>query len=167
MTTVYNSLTNTSNSSASHSSQTIPHSSVTKAPENQYGDDISKLQEMFGEKLSTYKIESIYKASGSDFVSTMDCLLKGPTSQAITKMLNARFTQCCSVKVQIDPSEAGEDFVGFYKSSRLDVTKQLQIQISVQPVVDVGGVRAQLYTTILDGFSQNRRIKLFEGPPRQ
>ena len=54
----------------------------------------------------------------------------------------------------------------FYKSHRAEVTKQLRIQITGQPVVDVGGVRAQLYTTILDNFSQNRQIKLFEGPPR-
>lgn len=107
---------------------------------------------MSGEKLLSNQIENFYKAFGSDFVSTMDCLLKRPTLQSITKMLNARFSQTFTTKVHIDPCEAWEDLVAFYKSFWLDLTKQLRVQISSQPAVDVGGVCAQLYTTILDSF---------------
>lgn len=122
---------------------------------------------MFGENISSYQIESLYKASGGNFTAAMDCLLKGPTLESITKMLNSRFSQCTTIKVRIDPSEAWEDLVVFYKSQRLEVTKQLRIQITGQPVIDAGGVRAQLYTTVLDSFSQNKKIHLFEGPPRR
>ena len=87
--------------------------------------DISKLQALFAENLSSNQIEVAYKASGSNFILTMECLLKGPTSQSITKMVNARFSESSTIKVQIDPCEAWEDFVAFYKSPRLDVTKQL------------------------------------------
>ena len=126
-----------------------------------------KLQDLFGERLSANQIETLYKVSGGDFATTMDCLLKGPTLQPMMKLLNERFLLCPTIKVRIDPSEAWEDFVAFYKSHRAEVTKQLRIQITDQPVVDVGGVRAQLCTTVLDNFSQNRQIKLFEGPPRR
>ena len=101
---------------------------------------------MFGESVSANQIESLYKASGSNFTATMDCLLKGPTLQSLTKMLNWRFSQCTTIKVHIDPSEAWENLVAFYKPQRLEVTKQLQIQITGQPVINVGGVCAQLYT---------------------
>lgn len=141
-------------------------SSSTSLVESNF-NDISKLQALFAENLSSNQIEVAYKASGSNFILTMECLLKGPTSQSIIKMVNARFSECSTIKVQIDPCEAWEDFVAFYKSPRLDVTKQLRVQITGQPVVDVGGVRAQLYTTVLDSFSQNRRIKLFDGPTRR
>lgn len=153
-------LTVSSNTSASQPSTS---SQVTRALN---GDDVSKLQDMFRDNLSVSQIESIYKASGNNFTSTMECLLKGPSLQSIKNMFNSRFSCCATVKVQIDPCEAWEEFVAFYKSPHLDVTKQLRIQLNDQPAVDVGGVHAQLYTTVLDDFSQNRRIRLFDGSPR-
>ena len=128
------------------------------------------------DQMMTYQSYMIYfrigcllirlEVSGSDFSATMECLLKGPTLQGILHMLKRRFSQYPITKVRIDASEAWEDLVAFYKSMRLEVNKQVRIQISGQPVIDVGGVRAQLYTAILDSFSQNKKIRLFEGPPR-
>lgn len=150
----------TADSSASTSANIASHSLGTS-------ENISKLNDLFMERLSTAQIKSIYEASGSDFGVAMDCLLKGPTLEAMLNMIKKRFSQFPTTKVHIDAHEAWEDLVAFYKSMKLDVNNQLRIQISGQPVIDVGGVRAQLYTAILDGFSQNKKIKLFEGPPRR
>ena len=146
-----------SSSVDSHSSHnTTANSSVTTnvashssgTSENRSDDDISKLHDLFQDRLSAHQIRSVYEVSGSDFSATMECLLKGPTLQAILQLLKRRFSQYPITKVRIDASEAWEDFVAFYKSMRLEVNKQVRIQISGQPVIDVGGVRAQLYTTV-------------------
>ena len=74
---------NTQSTSTNLLNSSTSQSVISEDPLN--SSDISKLQALFGEKLSLYQIEVVYKASGSDFQSTMECLLKGPTSQSIKK----------------------------------------------------------------------------------
>ena len=40
------------------------------------------------------------------------------------------------------------------------------MRITGQPAIDVGGVRAQLYSTVYGAFAQNERITLFDGDVR-
>ena len=71
------------------------------------------------------------------------------------------------VKLVTSEGEAWEDVIAFYKSPHLDMTCQLRVEIVGQPVIDVSGVRATLYTTIYADFANNVHIKLFDGPARK
>ena len=56
----------------------------------------------------------------------MECLLSGPTLDSILVMMRRHYIQQPAIKVDIDDmTEAWEDAVTFYKSSRLDISKQI------------------------------------------
>ena len=129
--------------------------------------DHMRLQEVFCDKLCVEQIASMCKVSGEDFAASMECLLSGPTLQSILLMMNQCQAEQPVIKVDIDHAEAWEDTVAFYKSSRLDFAKQIRVRFNDQPAIDVGGVRAQLYSTVFDVFSQNRKITLFDGNVRR
>lgn len=126
-----------------------------------------KLQEVFGDKLSAEQTASIYKISGENFTVSMECLLSGPTLQSILMIMHRRYAEQPVIKVDVeDITVAWEDAVTFYKSSRFDISKQIRVRINDQPVIDVGGVRAQLYSTVYGVFAQNEKITLFDGNVR-
>lgn len=126
-----------------------------------------QLQELFGDKLSEEQTASIYKLSGERFAVSMECLLSGPTLQSILIMMHKHYSDQPTVKIDVeDIAEAWEDAVTFYKSSRLDLSKQVRVRISNQPAIDVGGIRAQLYSTVYGAFAQNEKITLFDGDVR-
>lgn len=79
--------------------------------------------------------------------------------------MNEIFAKEGVVKVHIDAEEAWQDTVTFYKSHRLDITKQLRVQLNHKPALDTGGERAQLYSTVFEEFAKNEYANLFEGPP--
>ena len=90
------------NTFTSEASTSVLEASTSTSGASRYDDnDLSKLHDMFGESASVNQIESLYKASGSNFTAIMDCLLKGPTLQSLTKMLNWRFSQCTTIKVHL------------------------------------------------------------------
>lgn len=78
--------------------------------------------------------------------------------------------KCCAeqpvIKLDIDTAEAWEDAIAFYKSSRMDASRQIRVRISGQPAIDAGGVRAQLYSSVYATFAQNKNITLFDGDVR-
>ena len=118
-----------------------------------------QLQELFGDKLSEEQTASIYKLSGEKFAASMECLLSGPTLQSILIVMHRRYTEQPAIKIEVeDITEAWEDAVTFYKSSRLDISKQIRVRISNQPAIDVGGIRAQLYSTVYGVFAQNEKL---------
>jgi len=84
-----------------------------------------KLQEMFNDKLSLEQIASVYKISGEDFTTSMECLLSGPTLKSILLIMNRHHAEQPMMKLDIDHAEAWEDTIAFYKSSRLDFSKQI------------------------------------------
>lgn len=70
-------------------------------------------------------------------------------------MMHHYFSQQSSIKVTIDSEDAWVDTVTLYKSKRCDINKQLQVQLDDQPALDTGGVRMQLYSTVLVQFAEN------------
>ena len=73
---------------------------------------------------------------------------------------------CPIVKVHIDEDEVLPDLVAFYKTSNVDISKcRIRIRLNGQPAIDTGGIRCQVYTTVLQQFSENQPFKLFDGPP--
>ena len=68
------------------------------------------------------------KLSGERFAASMECLLSGPTLQSILIVMHRRYTEQPAIKIEVeDITEAWEDAVTFYKSSRLDISKQIQV----------------------------------------
>ena len=125
---------------------------------------LDRLLTMFKATHSVKQIISIFRASGDDFDASVECLVSGPTLACILKMMNNRFAHEAVVKVRVDSEEAWQDTVTYYKSHRVDVTKQLRVQLDDQPALDTGGVRAQLYSSVYEGFITNQHVKLFDGP---
>ena len=139
-----------------------PSSSVT---ENKGGGKL-KLREVFIGKLSPEQTDCVFKISVEDFTSTMECLLAGPTLESLLMILSKRCAEQPVIKLDVDTTEAWEDAIAFYKSPRLDTSKQIRVRINNQQVIDPGGVRAQLYSSIYDIFAQNKKIMLFDGDVR-
>lgn len=119
---------------------------------------------MFDGHLSEDQVEAVYHASDSDFDSSMECLLDGPTINSILYMLNEIFETVPVIKVNIDPDEIWQDMVVEYKSSRMDVTKKLRIRLQNQPALDTGGVRRMVYSSVYTDFINNKSVELFDGP---
>lgn len=99
-----------------------------------------------------------------DFSATVECLLVGPTFKSIITMMNNHYLEQPTIKVDVDD---WEDVVAFYKSPRVNFSSQIRVKLKDQLAIDAGGVRAQLYTTVYDMFSQNKKVTLFEGSPRR
>ena len=118
---------------------------------------------MFVDTLSAKQVMVVYRCSGENFESSVDCMLDGPTLLSIVNMLNIHFHEQPVIKVQVNQDDVWEDMVVQYKSPRMDVTKQLQLTVLDQPAIDTGGVRQQVYNTIYSDFLANKYIKLFEG----
>ena len=132
----------------------VDRSQSHSSADNHDGEvDRLKLQEVFGDRLSTEQTASVYKISGEKFAASMECLLSGPTLESILIIMNRCHAEQPMIKVDINSTEAWEDAIALYKSSRLDLSKQIRVRINDQPAIDVGGVRAQLYSTVFDLFA--------------
>lgn len=130
-------------------------------------DGEAKLEEVFGDKLSVEQIACVYKISGNDFSATTECLISGPTLHSLLTMMNRQLSEQPTVKIDVNYLESWEDAIAFYKSSWLDFSKQIRVRINGQPAIDVGGVRAQFYSTVFDVFAKNSKIILFDGNARR
>lgn len=119
---------------------------------------------MFVGVLSARQVIEVYRSSGDNFESSVNCLLEGPTLSSIMQMLNEEFRQRPVIKVQVDPEDVWQDMVVQYKSPKMDLTKQIRICLLGQPAIDTGGVRCQVFNSIYNDFLTNKYIRLFEGP---
>ena len=80
-------------------------------------------------------------------------------------MLGAHYCAFSVIKVSIDADDVFQDVVSFYKSPQADVSKRLRFRVRGAPVIDAGGVRRQVFTTVFSEFATNKVLPLFEGPP--
>ena len=118
---------------------------------------------MFVGTLTAKQVMAVYRCSGENFESSVDCMLDGPTLLSIVNMLNIHFHEQPVIKVQVNQDDVWDDMVVQYKSPRMDVTKQLRLTVLDQPAIDTGGVRRQVYNTVYSDFLANKYIKLFKG----
>lgn len=125
---------------------------------------LDNLLSMFIGKLTAKQVMATYRASGGNFDASVDCLLRGPTLGSLLRLLNERYQDQPTVKMQVDADNIWQDAVMFYKSPRIDMSKQLRVSLLHQPALDTGGVRRLIYTTVFDDFLSNKHVKLFDGP---
>ena len=124
---------------------------------------LDKLLSMFVGTLTAKQVGAVYRASGDNFVVSVDCILEGPTLSTIVNMMNDQFQQRPVKKVEVDPDVVWQDMVVQYKSPNMDITKQLRLTLLNQPAIDTGGVHCHVYNTVYGDFLSNKYIGLFEG----
>ena len=128
---------------------------------------LAQLEQIFGTQFTRQQIHAIYEFTGYCLDTSLECLLSGENLLSLLQAINGIYSQKHPVKLDTSEEEAWKDTVAFYKSPHLDMTCQLRVEIAGQPAIDVGGVRAMLYTTIYTGFASNAHVKLFDGPARK
>lgn len=124
---------------------------------------LDKLLTMFMGSHSPKQVIEVYRSSGDNFETSVDCLLEGPTLSSIMNMLNEEFDQQPVIKLQVDPNDIWHDMVVQYKSPKMDVKKQLRLSLLNQPAIDTGGVRRHVYNSVYDDFLANKYVRLFKG----
>ena len=121
---------------------------------------------LFQATLSKKQVSAIFDLACNDFDQTMECLLSGPDLSNILKLMSEASRNSPVIKVHIDEDEAWSDIVSFYKTSDADISRcRIRVCLNSQPAIDTGGVRCQVYTSILKQFAENQHFKLFDGPP--
>ena len=91
--------------------------------------------------------------------------MKDPSMDDILKVVNKHTRSCRLVKVPIDSDDMWPDMLAFYKGPDKLAGTRLRVVLNDSPVVDTGGVRKQVYTTVFNQFVTNATVRLFEGPP--
>lgn len=128
-------------------------------------DDEDKLLSIFTGEMTPKQISTIFQFSGNDFESSMECLIAGPTVESLLKFTSSKYATYQPVKVHVDEEEMWSDLVAFYKAPKPDsLLCQLKVSLVRQPAVDTGGVRRQVYTSVFQELSDNKHVKLFDGP---
>lgn len=105
----------------------------------------------------------MYEASGNSFNHCLECLSEGPTTASLVSLLNKRMEMSDIEKVRVDEDDVWHDMLAYYKSPSLDVTKQLRIKMQDSPVIDTGGLRRHVFSTVFNSFASNKHCVLFEG----
>lgn len=126
---------------------------------------LEKLVSFFSGTLTRSQIEAVYESSGCSYYSALECLREGPTTDSLLQMLSARYQLASVVKVPVDADDMWHDVLSFYKTSKCDTSHRLRFRICGAPVIDTGGVRRQVYTTMFNDFANNKFIHLFDEPP--
>ena len=127
---------------------------------------LDHLLTLFQATLSKRQISAIFDFACHDFDKTMECLLSGPDLNNILKLMSAVSKTCPIIKVHIDEDDVWSDLVSFYKASDAGISRCcISIRLNGQPAIDTGGVKCQVYTSVLQQFSENQPFKLFDGPP--
>ncbi len=100
---------------------------------------------MFAGKMPVKQVMAAFCAFGDDEEFTVECLLAGPTLDAIIKLVSQCYVSYPARKLCIDVEKAWADTMACYKSPCADPTNSmLRVVLNNRPAVDTGGVRRQL-----------------------
>ena len=125
---------------------------------------LNQLLSLFQDEFTDEQLATILDLASNSFDDAMECLLTGPNLKSILKLMFKLSKTYPIVKFGIDDDEAWTDLVSFYKATNVDVAKcRLRIRLQNQPAIDTGGVRCQVYTTVLQQFAENLHFHLFDG----
>ena len=125
--------------------------------------NVDQLISMFSSRVPVKQIQSLYQLSGENFDDCVECLLSGPTSDLLLKIVNNRYLSFPTTKVAIDSEDMWADMLAIYKCFTLG-ERRLRISLDDGPALDTGGVRRQVYTCVYNKFISNECVHLFEGP---
>lgn len=150
------------------SQQSTSNQQATPTKSQEQWNEISALdlllQTFVSKDTSAKQVREVYLLSGENSKTSTVCLLSGPTLSALLKMVNDRFDELPRHRVRVDAEDVWSDVVACYKRTSFRYLTHLQVHVEGQPAIDTGGVRRQIYTTVLHQFASNKYIKLFDGP---
>ena len=154
----------------SDSSQEPPCSSAvacsSKQEQSSSSCPLDELLSMFAGKLSPKQVISVFRLSQDHLEPSIECLLTGPTLDGILKMMMQRYDTFPAAKLYVEASDAWSDTVAYYKRPSADPSShRIRVVLQGQPAIDTGGVRRQLYVSVLRDFAENVHMRLFDGPP--
>ena len=129
-------------------------------------ESIDTLLQVFEDKVLPLQVVNVYSLADDEFNVAMECLLEGPTLDGLLALLRKRFDGKPLSKVYVDADDLWSDMVGQYKYTGNITKNAIKVVIDDQPAIDTGGVRRQVYTNLFEIFSENKHVKLFEGPER-
>lgn len=151
---------------AGHGASTDQSDNNNGSPDPKYDNTLDHLLTLFQATLSKKQVCVIFDLACHDFDITMECLLSGPDLNNILKLMSKVSKTYPVVKVHIDQGETWSDLVSFYKAPNVDISKcHVRICLNDQPAIDTGGIRCQMYTSVLQQFSENLPYRFFDGPP--
>jgi hypothetical protein len=112
----------------------------------------------------------VYELSSSSFGSACDCL-DNLSLDSLLKLVRDKYILHATEdapRIRISTSDSHKDLLdtllAFYKGSRFQKDSFVKVSIMEERVVDVGGVRRQLYSTVFNAVSVGE-FELFDGIP--
>jgi len=126
---------------------------------------ICQVLEMFGAKFSRAQVIAALELTNYNGIEVTEFLTLGPQLKMILHLLSQRSQGSPSKIAKINEHKQCSDLISFYKNSVIDWSNcKLVIHLENVPAIDAGGVRRQIYTTVLKQLSDNNySIRLFEG----
>lgn len=89
--------------------------------------------------------------------------MNDPLMDDILEVVNKHTQSCRVVKLAVDSDDMWGDVLAFYKGCVKLSGTRIRVVMDDSPVIDTGGVRKQVYTTVFECFASNGKCCLFEG----
>ena len=97
--------------------------------------NVDHLVSMFSSRVPVKQIQTLYQLSGENFDDCVECLLNGPTSDLLLKVVNNRYLRFPTTKVAIDSEDMWADMLAIYNCFTLG-ERRLRISLDNGPALD-------------------------------
>ena len=128
-------------------------------------NEVQQLQEAFS-NLPPEFISTVYSIAKCDFVATVDCLIKGDLLSLLSlvklSLIDSEADDAPSIHIPEEQDWAIAAF-SFYKSSRFDSGRAINVILGQQPAIDAGGVRRTFFSAVYEKVIMGY-LDMFEGP---
>ena len=130
--------------------------------------DLARLTEIFS-NLTAEQLKYVYSLpSKNKFDSAMNCLMKGPTLEALRSLAMAQLviplSESPCIRVDADDEEIVGAALACYKHDRFNKAAYVKVSMRHQPGIDTGGVRRQFFAIVFSDIAMSRSIQIFDGP---
>ena len=149
-----------------------PFSSTRQLPGlSSFPNEVQKLQEVFSNFPAQF-ISILYSIANYDFVATFDSLIKGDLPSILDLVKSNLIKTEADDTPNIYVPESGEEYdwaipaFSFYKSSRFNPRRAINVILEGQPAIDTGGVRRTFFTVVYEKVISGY-LDMFEGPPKR
>ena len=128
-------------------------------------NEVQQLQEAFS-NLPPEFISTVYSIAKCDFVATVDCLIKGDLLSLLSlvklSLIDSEADDAPSIHIPEEQDWAIAAF-SFYKSSRFDSGRAINVILGQQPAIDAGGARCTFFSAVYEKVIMGY-LDMFEGP---
>ena len=157
--------------SGSQSSNSLPPVSFieegpcTSAIPRQEDGTLENLLGVFSGKVRPEKVIAVYRLSGDYFESALQCLLSGPSLEALLKLHKKQFEDRPPCKLYAESDSLWADGVAYYKMPDVKLDRPIRVTLDDLPAIDTDGLSRQIFSDLFQQCADNKHIRLFDGPP--